>query len=89
LHDEFADKDMFSILLETGPLCREAVDSQQSKRNRWHTYKIRRMRLYLPLKSEGQGCQIFLGTAIQNGNKYTKRQQNISNCRKLYQLAVK
>jgi hypothetical protein len=34
----------------------------------------------LQLKTEWlKGCQIFLGTNYQNGEKYTKRPQNIPN----------
>jgi hypothetical protein len=31
-----------------------------------------------------QGCQIFLGTPYQNGNKYNKWPQNLTNGRKIY-----
>jgi hypothetical protein len=45
----------------------------------------------------GQGCQIFLGTIYQNGEKYTKLPQNIPNgykinmpkWRKIYQITTK
>jgi hypothetical protein len=36
-----------------------------------------------------QGCQIFLGTPNQNGEKYTKLPQNIPNVHSVYQMAVK
>jgi hypothetical protein len=36
-----------------------------------------------------QGCQIFLATTYQNGNKYTKQPENVPNGHKLYQIAVK
>jgi hypothetical protein len=34
-----------------------------------------------------QGCQIFLGTIHQNGEKYTKLPQNIPNVHKINQIA--
>jgi hypothetical protein len=36
-----------------------------------------------------QGCQIFLGTTYQHGEKYTKLPQNVPNGHKKYQMAVK
>jgi hypothetical protein len=36
-----------------------------------------------------QGCQIFLGPKYQNGEKYTKLPQNISNGRKIDQMVIK
>jgi hypothetical protein len=36
-----------------------------------------------------QGCQIFLGTTYQNGNKLPKSPQNIPNGHKIYEMAVK
>jgi hypothetical protein len=36
-----------------------------------------------------KGCQIFRGTIYQNGGKYTKWPQNIPNCHKIYQIALK
>jgi hypothetical protein len=36
-----------------------------------------------------QGCQIYLGTTYQNGEKFTKLPQNITNGHKTYQTVVK
>jgi hypothetical protein len=36
-----------------------------------------------------QGCQIFLGTKYQNGEKYTKLPQNKTNGHKIFQMAIK
>jgi hypothetical protein len=36
-----------------------------------------------------QGCQIFLGTNYQNGEKYTKLQQNIPNGHNIFPMALK
>jgi hypothetical protein len=36
-----------------------------------------------------QGCQIFIGTKYQNGDKYTKLPQNKTNDHKVYQMTVK
>jgi hypothetical protein len=36
-----------------------------------------------------QGCQIFLGTKYQSGEKYTKLPQNIPNGPKIFPIAVK
>jgi hypothetical protein len=36
-----------------------------------------------------QGCQILLGTTCQNGEKYTKLPQNITNVHEVNQMAVK
>jgi hypothetical protein len=36
-----------------------------------------------------QGCQIFLGTIFQHGEKYTKLPQNIPNYHKIYQITIK
>jgi hypothetical protein len=36
-----------------------------------------------------QGCQIFLGTVYQNGEKYSKLPQNIPDVHKIYQMAEK
>jgi hypothetical protein len=35
-----------------------------------------------------QDCQIFLGATYQNGKKYTKWPQNITNGHKIYQTAT-
>jgi 23S rRNA A2030 N6-methylase RlmJ len=49
--------------------------------------------LYIPIKATGipliQGCQIFIGPKYQNGENYTKLQQNISNGHKRFPMAVK
>jgi hypothetical protein len=37
----------------------------------------------------GQGCQIFLGTTYQNGEKYIKMIKSILNGHTIYQMAVK
>jgi hypothetical protein len=36
-----------------------------------------------------QGCQMFLGTTYQNGEKCTKWPQDIPNGHKIYQMAMK
>jgi hypothetical protein len=36
-----------------------------------------------------QGCQIFLGTTYQNGEKYTKLLPKLPNCHNLNKKAVK
>jgi uncharacterized protein YjlB len=41
------------------------------------------------ISADGQGCQICLGKRYQNGEKYTKLPQNISNCHKTYRKALK
>jgi hypothetical protein len=49
--------------------------------------------MHKPLDSKAscvaQGCQIFLGTKYQNGEKYTKLPQNIPNGHKIFAMAVK
>jgi hypothetical protein len=41
------------------------------------------------VRAPDQGCQIFLGTRYQNGEKYTKWPQNIPNDLKIYQMTTK
>jgi hypothetical protein len=41
------------------------------------------------MKHPVQGRQIFLDTTYQNGEKYTKRPQNIPNGHKVYQISIK
>jgi hypothetical protein len=36
-----------------------------------------------------QGCQIFLGTTYQNGEKYTKWHQNVPNGHEIHEMAKK
>jgi hypothetical protein len=36
-----------------------------------------------------QGCQIFLGPKYQNGEKYIKLPQNVSNGHKIFPMAIK
>jgi hypothetical protein len=36
-----------------------------------------------------QGCQIILGARYQNGEKYTKCPQDITNGHKIFAMAVK
>jgi hypothetical protein len=43
--------------------------------------------LSVKISGHSQGCQIFLGTTIQNGEKYTKTGGNIPNGHKIYQMA--
>jgi hypothetical protein len=42
-----------------------------------------------PVRQVGRGCQIFRGAKYQNGEKYTKLPQNITNGHKIYQMSVK
>jgi hypothetical protein len=40
-------------------------------------------------KNHTHGCQIFLDTKYQNGEKYTKWPQNIPNSHKIFPVAIK
>jgi hypothetical protein len=42
-----------------------------------------------PGRDVNKDCQIFLGTKYQNGKKYTKLTQNISNDHKIFPMALK
>jgi hypothetical protein len=46
--------------------------------------------VYLSRLCNIQGCQIFLGPTYQNGEKYNERPcKNITNCCKIFQMAIK
>jgi hypothetical protein len=70
--------------------------SDENKRHAWKQIRHDISKKYYCFEGLAiQGCQIFLGTTYQNGEKctklpkYTKWTQNIPNGHKIYLMAVK